>query len=131
MIKNSGRFGMYLCDPLDILSYGCCHSKYSFFFTACRLAGLELLLSLVSRVGNQKMSSADSEKQLIMEAIRKCWSNYHYSVADIIHALILFIDLSVPYKEVIHKVARTSLADSESQVTATASKINQTMAWWP
>ena len=39
-------------------------------FWKCRLSGLELLLSLVSRVGNQKMST-DPEKQLIMEAIRK------------------------------------------------------------
>ena len=40
-------------------------------FWKVRLSGLELLLSLVSRVGNQKMSTVDSEKQLIMEAIRK------------------------------------------------------------
>ena len=39
-------------------------------FWKCRLSGLELLLSLVSRVGNRKMST-DPEKQLIMEAIRK------------------------------------------------------------
>jgi hypothetical protein len=39
--------------------------------------------------------------------------------------------LSVPFKEIIHSVARKSLADSESQVTATAIKITQTMAWWP
>ena len=71
-----------------------------------RQAGLELLLFLVSRVGNQKMSSVDSEKQLIMEAI-------------------------LPYKEQIIDVARKSLADNESQVTATASKITLTMAWWP
>jgi hypothetical protein len=77
------------------------------------------------------MSSADSEKQLIMEAIRKCWLNCHFSVKNLMHALILFMDLSVPYKEVIQNVARKSLADSESQVTATASKINQTMTWWP
>ena len=77
------------------------------------------------------MSSADSEKQLIMEAIRKSWLNCHFSVKNSMHALILFMDLLVPYKEVIHNVARKSLADSESQVTATASKINQAMAWWP
>jgi hypothetical protein len=75
------------------------------------------------------MSSTDSEKQLIMEAIRKCCPNCHLSVKN--SMLTLFMDLSVPYKEVIHNVAHKSLADSESQVTATASKINQTMAWWP
>lgn len=125
--KKFWKVRYVLCDPLDIRA--CCHSKYSHFFTACRLAGLELLLSLVSRVGNQKMSSTDSEKQLIMEAIRKCCPNCHLSVKN--SMLTLFMDLSVPYKEVIHNVARKSLADSESQVTATASKINQTMAWWP
>lgn len=36
-----------------------------------RLSGLELLLVLVNRVGNQKMSAVDSDKRLIMEAIRK------------------------------------------------------------
>ena len=40
-------------------------------FWKVRLSGLELLLSLVSRVGNQKMGTVDSDKQLIMEAIRK------------------------------------------------------------
>eukprot|EP00584_Thalassiosira_punctigera_P018638 CAMPEP_0172559748 /NCGR_PEP_ID=MMETSP1067-20121228/85506_1 /TAXON_ID=265564 ORGANISM="Thalassiosira punctigera, Strain Tpunct2005C2" /NCGR_SAMPLE_ID=MMETSP1067 /ASSEMBLY_ACC=CAM_ASM_000444 /LENGTH=976 /DNA_ID=CAMNT_0013349411 /DNA_START=13 /DNA_END=2940 /DNA_ORIENTATION=- len=74
-------------------------------FWKVRLSGLELLLSLVSRVGNQKMSNVDSEKQLIMEAI-------------------------LPYKEMIVDLARKSLADSESQVTATASKITLAMAWW-
>ena len=52
------------------------------------------------------MSSVDVERQLIMEAI-------------------------LPYKELIIGVARKSLADSVSQVTAAASKITQTMAWWP
>jgi proteasome component ECM29 len=75
-------------------------------FWKVRLAGLELLHSLVSRVGNQKMSVVDAEKQLIMEAI-------------------------LPYKELIIGVARKSLADNESQVTAAASKITQSMAWWP
>ena len=67
---------------------------------------MELLLSLVSRVGSQKASAADSEKQLIMESI-------------------------LPYKEKIVDLARKSLADNESQVTATASKITLTMSWWP
>ena len=75
-------------------------------FWKVRASGLNLLLSLVNRVGNQKMSTADSDKQLIMEAI-------------------------LPYKEQIIDVARKSLADNESQVTATASKITLTMAWWP
>lgn len=40
-------------------------------FWKVRLSGLELLLSLVSRVGNQKMSAVNPEKQLIMESIRE------------------------------------------------------------
>ena len=40
-------------------------------FWKVRLAGLELLLSLVNRVGNQKLGTVESDKQLIMEAIRK------------------------------------------------------------
>merc|ERR1712085_29775 len=75
-------------------------------FWKVRLSGLDLLLSLVSRVGDQNMSKADDEKQLIMEAI-------------------------LPYKERIIDLARKSLSDSESQVTATASKMTLTMAWWP
>lgn len=75
-------------------------------FWKVRLSGLELLLSLVNRVGNQKMSSVDPEKQLIMESI-------------------------LPYKETIIDLARRSLSDNESQVTATASKITLVMAWWP
>jgi len=75
-------------------------------FWKVRLSGLELLLSLVSRVGNQKMSAVDSEKQLIMESI-------------------------LPYKEMIIDLARKSLADNEAQVTAAASKITLTIAWWP
>jgi hypothetical protein len=51
-------------------------------FWKVRLAGLELLLSLVRRVGNQKMNSADSEQQLVMEAIRECRDNCHFSAMN-------------------------------------------------
>ena len=43
----------------------------------------------------------------------------------------LFHHVAVPYKEKIIDLARKSLADNESQVTATASKITLTMVWWP
>jgi proteasome component ECM29 len=75
-------------------------------FWRVRQAGLELILSLVSRVGKQRVSDVDSESQLLMEAI-------------------------LPYKEKIIDIARQSLRDNESQVTATASKITLTLAWWP
>merc|ERR1712238_420311 len=73
-------------------------------FWKVRLAGLELLLALVNRVGNQKISTVDSERQLIMESI-------------------------LPYKERIVDMARKNLADNESQVTAIASKLTLAMAW--
>jgi len=75
-------------------------------FWKVRLSGLELLLSLVDRVGKQKVSAVDSDNQLILEAI-------------------------LPYKERIIAVARKCLADNESQVTAAASRVSLTMAWWP
>jgi len=75
-------------------------------FWKVRLSGLELLLSLVDRVGKQKVSAVDSDNQLILEAI-------------------------LPYKERIIAVARKCLADNEAQVTAAASRISLTMAWWP
>ena len=69
-----------------------------------------------------------------MEAIRKWWQTFSiviFSITNLRRALIFLVDLLVPYKEVINNVARKRLADSESQVTATASKITQTLTWWP
>jgi len=73
-------------------------------FWKVRAAGLELLLSLVSRV-NQRGRN-DPDNQLVMEAI-------------------------LPYKEKIIGIARKSLSDNESQVTAAASKLTVAMNWWP
>eukprot|EP00986_Skeletonema_menzelii_P019099 scaffold27064_cov167-Skeletonema_menzelii.AAC.1 len=73
-------------------------------FWKVRAAGLELLLSLVSRV--KQRGQHDPENQLIMEAI-------------------------LPYKEKIVGIARKSLSDNESQVTAAASKLTVAMNWWP
>lgn len=75
-------------------------------FWKVRQAGLDLVLSLVSRVGKQRVSEADSENRLIMESI-------------------------LPYKEKILHITRASLLDNEAQVTATASKISLAMTWWP
>ena len=60
-----------------------------------------MLLSLIDRVGKQKLSD-----ELLLEAV-------------------------LPYKEKILNVARQSLSDNESQVTATASEISLAMGWWP
>jgi len=73
-------------------------------FWKVRAAGLELLLSLVSRV--KQRGRNDPENQLVMEAI-------------------------LPYKEKIVGIARKSLSDNESQVTAAASKLTVAMNWWP
>jgi len=73
-------------------------------FWKVRAAGLELLLSLVSRV-NQRGRN-DPHNQLVLEAI-------------------------LPYKEKIVGIARNSLSDNESQVTAAASKLTVAMNWWP
>lgn len=73
-------------------------------FWKVRAAGLELLLSLVSRV--KQAGRNDPENQLAMEAI-------------------------LPYKEKIVAIARKSLSDNESQVTAVASKLTVAMSWWP
>lgn len=60
--------------------------------------------TLVARAG--KASSSDSDKQLILEAL-------------------------LPHKEVILKHLKACLRDSESKVTALASDILSSMAWWP
>jgi len=48
-----------------------------------------------------------------------------------ISSSIVFYCCTVPYKEKIIDLAGKSLADNESKVTAAASKIKLTMAWWP
>jgi hypothetical protein len=83
-----------------------CISYTSVCSGTCRQAGLELLLSLVNRVGKQKVSAPDPDNQMLMESI-------------------------LPYKEKITGLARQSLSDNESQVTAVASKVTMAMSWWP
>ena len=58
----------------------------------------------MTRAGNA--SSSDTDKQLVLEAL-------------------------LPHKEVIAKHVRASLSDSEAKVTALASDILSSMAWWP
>lgn len=73
-------------------------------FWKVRVAGLELLISLVGRV--KQSCRNDPENQLVMESI-------------------------LPYKEKIVAIARKSFSDNESQVTAAASKLTMEMNWWP
>ena len=77
------------------------YSKPKYLLHVIRQAGLELVLSLMNRVGKQRVSD-----QLLLEAV-------------------------LPYKENIVTMARKSLADNESEVTATASRISLAMSWWP
>ena len=70
-----------------------------------RIAGLKLLDSLTVRAGTGHETSS-SEKQLILESL-------------------------LPQKEVIVKLLRSSLGDSESNVTTLSTTIISRMTWWP
>jgi hypothetical protein len=73
-------------------------------FWRVRIAGLEIVKSLTGRAGPSPIKSQD--KQLILEAL-------------------------LPQKEVILKLVRSSLGDSEAKVTALSSDILSNMTWWP
>jgi hypothetical protein len=82
-------------------------------FWRVRVAGLTLLKSLVSRAGtgNSNLSSVSTsetklKQQMVLEAL-------------------------LPFKEDILKLARSSLKDSQSEVTAVASELCGLVAWWP
>ena len=70
-----------------------------------RIAGLKLIDSLTIRAGTGHETSS-SEKQLILESL-------------------------LPQKEVIVKLLRSSLGDSESNVTTLSTTIISRMTWWP
>jgi hypothetical protein len=74
-----------------------------------RYSGLKILHCLTSRAGKGAATSTGSdlqEKQLTLEAL-------------------------LPHKEEMVRLARASLSDSESKVTALSSEILGNMAWWP
>ena len=73
-------------------------------FWRVRVAGLKILESLSTRAGTGDSTCGD--RQLILEAL-------------------------LPQKEVIIKILRSGLNDSESKVTALSSSIIASMAWWP
>ena len=76
-------------------------------FWRCRLAGQNILLSLVKRAGSTNdVTSASDEKQLVLEAL-------------------------LPEKERILKIAKESLKDNEAKVTALAAEICGALSWWP
>jgi hypothetical protein len=74
-----------------------------------RYSGLKILQCLTSRAGKGSAMSTGAdlqEKQLTLEAL-------------------------LPHKEEMVRLARASLSDSESKVTALGSEILGNMAWWP
>jgi hypothetical protein len=75
-----------------------------------RYSGLNILHCLTSRAGKGTASASNGsdlqEKQLTLEAL-------------------------LPHKEEMVRLARASLSDSESKVTALSSQILGNMAWWP
>jgi len=73
-------------------------------FWRVRVAGLKILESLTTRVGTSANTSSD--RQLLLEAL-------------------------LPQKEVIVKLLRSSLSDSESKVTSLSSSIIASMSFWP
>lgn len=73
-------------------------------FWRVRIAGLEIIDSLTIRAGTGQNTS--SEKQLILESL-------------------------LPQKEVLVKLLRSTLTDSESKVTSLSSSIISRMTWWP
>jgi hypothetical protein len=75
-----------------------------FVLSFLRVAGLKILESLTSRAGTNHITS--TELQLNLEAL-------------------------LPHKEVILKLARASLSDSEAKVTALSTGIITNMTWWP
>lgn len=80
-------------------------------FWKVRYSGLKLLCALVARAGSRAIvagsqNAEEQERQLTLEGM-------------------------LPQKEAIMKVARKSLTDPESKVTALSSEMIGMMAWWP
>jgi hypothetical protein len=86
-------------------------------FWRVRFSGLKILRCLASRAGvgsqtlrsisqNPKTTPSDENEQLILEAL-------------------------LPFKEEILQLARSSLSDSQPEVTAVASEVCGLLSWWP
>ena len=75
-------------------------------FWRVRLAGIQLLHSLVDRAGKSNGSTSDRERQELLESM-------------------------LPHKEQMLKLAKQSLGDPEAKVTALAGEIIKAMTWWP
>lgn len=71
-----------------------------------RLASLELLEALVARAGRKTDTGSNEGQLLVLESL-------------------------LPHKERMIQLAKATLVDSEAKVTALASNILSSMAWWP
>lgn len=89
-------------------------------FWRVRLAGLEVLYSLVSRVERVTGSST---------AFPPTGSSLESKTGTDKRRLIL--EALLPHKESILLLARSSLTDSEAKVTSKATDVCNLMAWWP
>ena len=88
-------------------------------FWKVRLAGLQLLLSLVERAGSAPGDTANAPRSSDgMDANNG-------------NDLQLMLEALLPEKEIIAKIARTCLSDNEAKVTAVATKICGAISWWP
>ena len=75
-------------------------------FWRVRFAGLKILDSLVARAGTRQINPDEQDRQLLLEA-------------------------TLPQKEDLLKLLRSSLSDSEAKITALSSEILGRMSWWP
>mmetsp|Transcript_36456 Transcript_36456/g.48253 ORF Transcript_36456/g.48253 Transcript_36456/m.48253 type:complete len:106 (+) Transcript_36456:4474-4791(+) len=105
---------MILSKYLLLISVQC------IIFNRIRYAGLKLLHTLVSRVGSANQHSSVAA----VPSNNKCTSNAQADRQLMLEALL-------PHKEKIIKLARASLSDNEAKVTAVATDICGTVAWWP
>jgi len=96
------------------------HTSKDRKFWRVRYAGLKLLHTLVSRVGSANQHSSVAA----VPSNNKCTSNAQADRQLMLEALL-------PHKEKIIKLARASLSDNEAKVTAVATDICGTVAWWP
>lgn len=95
-------------------------------FWKVRVAGLQLLLTLVGRAGDATASGGGSSSVFTMT------TGTPPSVVDANQKeKQLALETLLPHKETILQLARSSLTDNESKVTALASDVINAMVWWP
>ena len=95
-------------------------------FWKVRVAGLQLLLALVKRAGDATVSAGGSSSVFTITTGKSS------SGTDVNqNEKQLALETLLPHKESILQLARSSLTDNESKVTALASEVSSAMTWWP